>query len=64
MTKIAARVRRFFWLLNPINMFRGWCAYDVYNYLGKCVIIGAIIKHTPPRKGEPDTLKVFWEMNP
>lgn len=54
------RIIRFLWLLNPITFILGWRAYDVINYKGNYILIGAIKKNTPPRKDDPKTLKIFW----
>ena len=59
--RIKARFIRWLWLLNPRHSFCVWCAYDLYNYKGDCLIMGAIKHNTPPRKDDPTTLKVFWK---
>lgn len=53
---INARLFRFAWLLNPVNMFHGWCAYDVRGLNNQILLICAI-----KRNGNEDELKYFWE---
>ncbi len=53
------RIRRWFWLMNPVRVFQGWCAFTTRDCDGKIQMIGAI--NVLKSKEFDLVLKVFWE---